>query len=119
MSLPAGQPPLSVTHTPVAHELVVDKEKPEASQVSPPAWHTVSQEEVEEAAFFHTIVLLDRIAVLVVTAPSVASATDILCARGITRRVRAKAARLCNAQKSLTLLCVMMQVTWHTGSLTA
>ena len=81
----------------------------------------MSQEEQEEVAFFHTIALLDldRIAVLIVTAPSVASATDILCARGITRRVRAKAARLCNAQKSLTLRCVMMQVTWHTGSLTA
>ena len=35
---------LSAVHTSVAHELVVDKEKPEASQVPPSAWHTVSQE---------------------------------------------------------------------------
>ena len=81
---------------------------------------TFFQLQMLEASNEQSIVALDdRIAVLVVTAPSVASATDILCARGITRRVRAKAARLCNAQKSLTLLCVMMQITWHTGSLTA
>ena len=81
---------------------------------------TFVQLQMLEASNEQSIVALDdRIAVLVVTAPSVASATDILCARGITRRVRAKAARLCNTQKSLTLLCVMMQVTWHTGSLNA
>ena len=49
--------------------------------------------------------MLDRIAVLVVTAPSVASATDILCARGITRRVRAKAARLCSTKVTHFALC--------------
>ena len=61
-SLPTEQPPLSVAHTPVAHELVVDKEKPEASQVPPSAWHTVSQEEEDEVAFFQTIVVLVTVA---------------------------------------------------------
>ena len=39
-SLPVEQLPLSVEHTPEAHVLVVDKSKPEASQVLPSAEHT-------------------------------------------------------------------------------
>ena len=54
-SCPTEQPPLSVAQTPVAHALVIDEEKPEASQVPPFNWHTVSQEEEEEVAFFQTI----------------------------------------------------------------
>ena len=57
LSPPPEQLPLSVKHTPVAHVLVVDKEKPEASQVRPRSWHTLVHDAEEDVDFFQVMVL--------------------------------------------------------------
>ena len=54
--MPPEQPPLSVEHTPVAHVLVVDKEKPEASQVRPRSWHTLVHDAGADVDFFQVMV---------------------------------------------------------------